>query len=78
MRHGDILSKEDANNRYNNSLESTKRAVIGYTLDGILIGEFNSFYQAGKATNQDPYKISLCCRGIQKRVKNVIWHYLDK
>jgi predicted GIY-YIG superfamily endonuclease len=38
----------------------------------------SSFYQAGKFTKLDPYKISLCCKGKQKRVKNTIWKYIKK
>ena len=55
-----------------------KVKVLGYYLDGITIGEFNSYYEVGKFTNLDPYQISLCCRGLQKRVKNIVWSYLDK
>ena len=47
-----------------------KVKVLGYYLDGIKIGEFTYFIVAIKFTNLDPYKISLCCRGLQKRVKN--------
>lgn len=76
--HGEILSKKEIKKRNKNSLENTKCAVIGFTLQGEFIGIFNSFYQASKKTGLHPTKISLCCRRKQKRVKNTIWYYLDK
>lgn len=76
--HGDILSDDEIKYRNENSLDATKVPVIGYYLDGTIVGEFDSFYQASKATGLDSYKISLCCRKIQKRVKNTIWHYGSK
>lgn len=71
--HGDYLSKEEVSKRNKDSHNSKKVRVIGFYLDGTKIGEFNSYYEASKLTNLDPYKISLCCRGIQKRVKNTYW-----
>ena len=74
--HGEELTIEEINRRNENCFGAKKTSVIGYTLDGVLIGEFDSYYQAGKQTNQDPYKISICCKGKQKRVKNIVWSYL--
>jgi len=71
--HGDNLSQEEINIRNINSHDSMKIKVAGFYLDGTKIGEFNSYYEAAKLTNLDPYKISLCCRGLQKRVKNTYW-----
>lgn len=71
--HGEYLSKEEITKRNSKSHESVKVKILGYYLDGIKIGEFNSYYEASKFTNLDPYKISLCCRGLQKRVKNTYW-----
>ena len=71
--HGEYLSKEEIYERNSKSHDSMKVKVLGYYLDGIKIGEFTSYYEAGKFTNLDPYKISLCCRGLQKRVKNTYW-----
>jgi len=77
--HGDVLNKEELEYRNKNSLDFTKIKVIGYNIDDdSIIGEFDSFYQAGKFTKLDPYKISLCCKGKQKRVKNTIWKYIKK
>lgn len=71
--HGDYLSKEEINTRNIKSHDSMKLKVVGFYLDGTKIGEFNSYYEAAKLNNLDPYKISLCCRGLQKRVKNTYW-----
>lgn len=69
----DILTQEEIVYRNSKSNDSKKVKVIGYKLSGELIGEYNSFYEAGKVNNLDPYKISLCIKGLQKRVKDTIW-----
>lgn len=74
--HGEILTKDEVLNRNKNSFSTKKIKVLGYYLDGSLIGRYDSCYQAGLINNLDSYKISLCVRKIQKRVKNTVW-YLD-
>lgn len=71
----DILSKEEIKERNINSHEYKKIKIIGYYLDGTIVGEFDSFYQAEKSTGLNSTKISLCCKGKQKRVKNTKWSY---
>lgn len=70
---GDLLTDVEIKFRNDNSHESKKVKVVGFYISGELIGEFDSYYQASKDTNLDSYKISLCCRGKQKRVKNTYW-----
>lgn len=77
--NGELITNEEIENRNKNSHIQMRIPVVGHTLDGKLVGEFASYYEAAKFTNQDPWKISLCCRGKQKRVKNIIWsHLLNK
>jgi group I intron endonuclease len=76
--HGEILHDDEIKNRNKNSLSASKVSVVGYKLSGELIGIFDSFYQASKFTGLDPHKISLCCKGKQKRVKDTIWIYFNK
>jgi group I intron endonuclease len=73
--NGDILSKEEIEYRNTNQFKNKKVSITGFYLDGSKIGDFDSFYQASKITNLDPTKISLCCRGVQKRVKNTYWQF---
>ena len=72
---GDILSKEEIEYSTKNQFKNKKVSIIGFYLNGEKIGEFDSYYQASNITNLDPYKISLCCRGLQKRVKNTYWQF---
>jgi len=73
--NGDILSKEEIEYRTVNQFKNKKIAIVGFYLNGEKIGEFDSFYRAYKFTGLDPTKISLCCRGLQKRVKNTYWQF---
>lgn len=73
--HNEILTKDEIKYRNDNSLNSTKRSVVGFYLTGEIIGIFDSFYQASKETNLNSYSISKCCKGIQKRVKNTNWSF---
>ena len=71
----DILSNDELLKRLRDSHDNMKIKIIGYYLDGTLIGKFDSFYQAEKILGIDSYKISLCCSGKQKRTKNTTWIY---
>ena len=50
-----------------------KKAVLQYTLDGVLVGEFVSMKEAGRQTGISDASISGACSGRQKQAGGYIW-----
>lgn len=70
---GEELTKEEIERRNINSHEGKKVKIIGYTLEGKLIGKFNSMSEAGRYTNTHHQSISRCLLGETKHGNNIIW-----
>ena len=70
---GDELLKEEIIYRNNNSLYNKGIKIIGHNLDGTLVGEFNSTYEAGKITGLDSRGIRYCISGKRKIFGDIIW-----
>lgn len=62
------------NLRYSN-IGWTPRPVLQFTKDGVLVGEYESMYDAYKQTGVDFSSISACCLGKYKSAGNFIWKY---
>jgi hypothetical protein len=58
-------------------VESNKRVVQQFTLEGQFIREFDSIKQAEEETNTCHGKISLVCKGKRKSAGGYIWKYKE-
>lgn len=54
-------------------IEPQEEKIYQYDNNGILVGVYNSYNEAGRATGIDPSAIGKVCRGQRKTAKGFIW-----
>lgn len=64
IRHASLTSKK---------FNKRKKRVSQYSLDGKLLGSYESISKAAKINNLSVGNISLCCNGKRKSYKEYIW-----
>ncbi len=57
---------------------SKRIKVCQYSLDGELLGIYNSQREAGRKLNIDNSTIGYCCKGKAKTAGGYIWRYYDE
>lgn len=62
-------------NKISKSLQSKKKSISQYSLDGLFLKSFESLNEAAKSINKPKTNISSCCRNKTKSAYGFIWKY---
>lgn len=68
-----VTHKENIN--FGTRTEKCSKPVLQFTLDGILVKEYQSIHQAERETGFNQSSIRACCKGKRKTAGGYIWKY---
>lgn len=58
-----------------NSVEKDFNGINKYTLDGLFVSEYKTYYEAARSINVNYQSIARCCKHIQKAAYGFIWRF---
>lgn len=65
-------------NRTKKSIKTLGKAVLQYTLEGVLLNEYDSIQRAAYYNNVNSWGICDCCKGRIPEAYGYIWRYKDE
>lgn len=72
-----LIGRKLSQDTIDKMVESRKKAVNQYTIDGAMVATFESIKNAAETLGLDDGNISRCCKGLRKTYRGFVWKYKD-